>query len=68
MTQVPVFYIKMVGPGIELVLEALNELPQKRVRPLYDEILGQYAEQLQAMKAEAESATEPEIEVVTDPE
>lgn len=54
--QVPVFTIKMVGPGVELVLQALNELPQKLVRPLYDEIAGQYAYQIQELQKPAEPA------------
>lgn len=55
MDQAPVFNIKMVGPGIELVLEALNELPQKRVRGLYDEIAGQYGHQLYQLRQAAEA-------------
>lgn len=50
MNQPHVFEIKMVGPGVELVLQALNELPQKLVRGLYDEIAGQYAFQMQQLQ------------------
>ncbi|MFZ9759767.1 MAG: hypothetical protein ACO3CJ_09985 [Burkholderiaceae bacterium] len=58
MTQPPIFNIQMVGPGIEIVLQALNEvpLPQRLVRPLYDEIAGQYAYQMQQQEADAEEA------------
>jgi hypothetical protein len=61
MNQPHVFNIQMVGPGIELVLEALNELPQKRVRPLYDEILGQYAKQMQDLQ-QTNPEPQPEAE------
>lgn len=58
MTQPPIFNIQMVGPGIEIVLQALNEvpLPQRLVRPLYDEIAGQYAYQMQQQEKDAEKA------------
>lgn len=58
MTQPPIFNIQMVGPGIEIVLQALNEvpLPQRLVRPLYDEIAGQYAYQMQQQEKDAEEA------------
>lgn len=56
MNQTPIFNIKMVGPGVELVLQALNELPQKLVRGLYDEIAGQYAYQMQQLQQAAEAA------------
>lgn len=60
MSQQPqVFSIKMVGPGVELVLQALNELPQKLVRGLYDEIAGQYAYQVQQLQQAAQKAAEP---------
>ena len=49
MNQPHIFNIQMVAPGIELVLEALAELPLRRVKPLYDEIAGQYAYQLQQL-------------------
>lgn len=61
MNQPPVFNIKMVGPGVELVLQALNELPQKLVRGLYDEILGQYAHQMQELQKPAEQPIPAEI-------
>jgi hypothetical protein len=47
----PVYNIQMVEGGVQLVLAALNELPHKQVRPLYDEIAGQFL----AQKAAAES-------------
>jgi len=56
MTQPPIFNIQMVGPGVELVLEALNELPQKLVRGLDDEIAGQYAYQMQQQEKAAQAA------------
>lgn len=58
MTQPPIFNIQMVGPGIEIVLQALNEvpLPQRLVRPLYDEIAGQYAYQMQQQEKAAQAA------------
>lgn len=61
MTQ-PIFNIQMVGPGIEIVLQALNEvpLPQRLVRPLYDEIAGQYAYQQQQKKDAEEADTQDE--------
>jgi len=55
MDQTPIFNIKMVGPGVELVLQALNELPQKLVRGLYDEIAGQYGFQMHEMQKAAEA-------------
>jgi len=57
-----IFNIQMVAPGVELVLEALNELPQKRVRGLYDEILGQYSYQAQQIKKDVEGADTPAVE------
>lgn len=64
MNQPHVFNIKMVGPGVELVLQALNELPQKLVRGLYDEIAGQYAFQVQQLQEPAPE--EPTAEAVPD--
>ena len=56
--QPPIYNIQMVGPGVELVLQALNELPQKLVRGLYDEIAGQYAQQMQQLQAPPAQPTE----------
>lgn len=53
-----IFNIQMIAPGIELVLEALSELPMKRSQPLYNEIATQYATQLQQLRKAAEQPAE----------
>lgn len=68
MTQPPIFNIQMVGPGVELVLQALNELPQKLVRGLYDEIAGQYAYQMQQLEKAAQAADTQAEEAPLQPE
>jgi hypothetical protein len=38
----PIYNIQMVEGGVQLVLQALNQLPHGQVRGLIDEIAGQY--------------------------
>lgn len=59
--QPPVLTIKMVKPGVELVLEALSRMPYQQVAPLIKEIAGQAEYQLQELQKQAElaPATEP---------
>jgi hypothetical protein len=50
MNKPPILNIRMVPAGIELVLAGLNKLPREQSEPLYQEILGQYAHQMQEIK------------------
>lgn len=56
MNQVPLLTIKMVKPGVELVLNALNKLPREQVDGLYREIEAQANIQLELIKRAAEAA------------
>jgi hypothetical protein len=38
----PIYNIQMVEGGVQLVLQALNQLPHGQVRGLFDEIASQY--------------------------
>jgi hypothetical protein len=67
MSQPQIFNIKMIAPGIELVLEALAELPMKRSQPLYNEIAGQYAYQLQQNQQSAQAADTQAVEASNEP-
>jgi hypothetical protein len=53
MQQVPILSIKMVPAGVELVLNALNQLPREQVDGLYSEIFAQYSHQMQEPALEA---------------
>ena len=54
MTQaVPLLTIKMVKPGVELVLAGLNHLPRGQVEGLYREIEAQANLQLEMMQIAA---------------
>jgi hypothetical protein len=44
----PIYNIQMVDGGVQLVLQALNQLPHGQVRGLIDEIAGQYQAQKMA--------------------
>lgn len=62
--QPPILTIKMVPAGVELVLNALNQLPRAQVDGLFNEIAGQYGFQMQelqkaAQAAQAAQATQP---------
>lgn len=70
--QPPVLTIKMVPAGVELVLNALNQLPRAQVDGLFNEIAGQYGYQMQelqkaAQAAQAAQATQPPAEAAEAP-
>lgn len=52
----PVINIKMVPAGVELVLNALNQLPRAQVDGLFNEIAGQYGYQMQELQKAAQAA------------
>lgn len=54
--QPPILTIKMVPAGVELVLNALNQLPRAQVDGLFNEIAGQYGFQMQELQKAAEAA------------
>lgn len=54
--QPPVLTIKMVPAGVELVLNALNQLPRAQVDGLFNEIAGQYGYQMQELQKAAQAA------------
>ena len=67
--QPPVLTIKMVPAGVELVLNALNQLPRAQVDGLFNEIAGQYGYQMQELQkaAQAAQATQPPAEAAEAP-
>lgn len=54
--QPPIIIIKMVPAGVELVLNALNQLPRAQVDGLFNEIAGQYGLQMQELHKAAQAA------------
>lgn len=59
MNQPPIITIKMVPPGVELVVRALRSispLPDPNIDGLVNEIWGQYAFQMQELQKAAEAA------------
>jgi hypothetical protein len=58
--QPPVLNIKMVPAGVEVVLNALNQLPRGQVDPLWQQIYAQYAQQMDELQkaADAQPAAE----------
>jgi hypothetical protein len=54
--QPPIITIKMVPAGVELVLNALNQLPRGQVEGLWQEIAGQYTYQMQELQKAAQAA------------
>lgn len=60
MQQVPIISIKMVPAGVELVLNALNQLPREQVDGLYSEIFAQYRYQVQELNEAAQAANDQE--------
>lgn len=54
--QPPILTIKMVPAGVELVLNALNQLPRAQVDGLFNEIAGQYGFQMQELQKAAQAA------------
>lgn len=54
--QPPIITIKMVPAGVELVLNALNQLPRAQVDGLFDEIVAQYSQQAQELQMAAQAA------------
>lgn len=57
----PIIVVKMVPAGVELVLNALNQLPRGQVDGLWQEIAAQYGYQLQELQkaAQASLLTQP---------
>lgn len=64
--QPPIITIKMVPAGVELVLNALNQLPRAQVDPLFNEIAGQYQYQVQELQKAAQAAAAPTPSVDAD--
>jgi hypothetical protein len=60
--QPPVLTIKMVVPGVELVLQALSKMPYEQSAGLIAEIQSQANQQLQAAQAAAAPTPAPEAE------
>ncbi len=54
--QPPIITIKMVPAGVELVLNALNNLPRGQVEGLFQEIAGQYSYQIQELQRAEQAA------------
>lgn len=52
----PIIVIKMVPAGVELVLNALNNLPRGQVDGLWQEIASQYGYQLQELQKAANAS------------
>ena len=52
----PIITIQMVPAGVELVLNALNQLPRGQVDGLFNEIAGQYGYQMQELQKAAQAA------------
>lgn len=59
MTPVPMFTIKLAKPGVELVLNALAQMPYATSAGLIREIEEQANAQLKQMQQAAEAAAEP---------
>lgn len=52
MSTVPIINIKFVPAGVELVLQALNKLPREQVDGLWQEVYGQYSQQLAELRVQ----------------
>lgn len=65
-SQPPIITIKMVPAGVELVLNALNQLPRAQVDALWQEIAGQYTYQIQELQKAAQAQPAAEASQVAD--